>query len=50
MLLTVRHWQDRAEHARVHARFMGDEEAARLLRAVADLYDQIAERARLAGR
>jgi O-methyltransferase involved in polyketide biosynthesis len=49
MFMTSDHWRDRAYHARFSAKLMDDEEAKRLLLQIADLYDRIADRARLAG-
>jgi O-methyltransferase involved in polyketide biosynthesis len=49
MFMTSDYWRERAFQTRLSAKLMDDEEASRLLREIADLYDQIADRARLVG-
>ena len=47
MILTVQHWRERAEHARIVAKFLRDPEANQLMLDIAALYERLAERARL---
>ena len=49
MFMTADHWRERAYNTRLSAKLMDDEEARQLLLQIADLYDQIADRARLVG-
>jgi hypothetical protein len=46
LLNDVKHWQDRAEEARVHADQMSDREARRMMLEVAAGYDKLANRAK----
>jgi hypothetical protein len=45
LLSNVKHWQDRAEKARVHADQISDPEARRMMLDVAASYDKLANRA-----
>ena len=45
LLNDAKHWQDRAEEARVHADQMSDPEARRMMLEVAAGYDKLAKRA-----
>jgi hypothetical protein len=45
LLNNVKHWQDRAEEARVHAAQLTDPEARRMMLEVANSYDKLAARA-----
>jgi hypothetical protein len=43
MRLNTQHWNFRADHARITARWIGDAEAKRLLAEIAERYERIAE-------
>ena len=45
LLNNVKHWQDRAEEARLHAEQLTDPEAKRMMLEVAGSYDKLAARA-----
>jgi len=45
LLNNVKHWQDRAEEARIHAEQLADPEAKRMMLEIANSYDKIAARA-----
>jgi len=45
LLNNVKHWQDRAEEARLHVEQLTDPEAKRMMLEVANSYDNLARRA-----
>jgi hypothetical protein len=45
LLNDVKHWQDRAEEARIHAEQISDPEAKRMMLRIAADYEKIARRA-----